>query len=90
MFLNATDVDNLIGTFGVDDIQQYYEDIMDAKMVYLYCMGTCLVITILYNVILKFFAKILVWITILITGASLIAGSYYLTLYHKENYIDTP
>jgi len=63
---------------------------MDAKMVYLYCMGTCLIITILYNVILKFFAKALVWLTILITGAGLIAGCYYGTLYHKDNYDPGP
>ena len=88
-FLNSTDADNLIGEFGVDDIQQYYEDIKDARMVYLYCMGTCLVITVLYNVILKFFARLLVWLTILITGASLVAGSYFLTDYHKVYYVDT-
>ena len=87
VFFNSTDVDNLVGTFGVDDIQQYYEDIIDAKMVYLYCMSSCLVITVLYNVFLKCFARLLVWLTIIITGIFLVAGSYFLTMYHKKHYV---
>jgi hypothetical protein len=81
--------DNIVGSFGVDDIESIYEDLIDAKMIYLYCFLTCFVVTIIYNIILRFFAKILVWVSIILTGTCLIVGSIVLTKYHKDTYSQT-
>jgi uncharacterized membrane protein YagU involved in acid resistance len=59
---------------------------MDAKMIYLYCFLTCFVVTIAYNIILRFFAKILVWVSIIMTGAAMVILSILLTKYHKDTY----
>jgi choline transporter-like protein 2/4/5 len=87
--LNVTDeFSNIIGEFGLDDVQQYYEDIMDAKMAYLYCVGTCLVVAVVYNILLRFFAKILIWVSILGTGCGLLALSLFLRSYHEKYYYE--
>ena len=85
-FADRHQFDNVIGSFGVDDIEAIYEDILDAKMIYLYCFFTCFVVTIVYNIILRFFAKILVWVSIILTGGILIISSILLTKYHSETY----
>jgi hypothetical protein len=61
---------NVIGSFGVDDIEQFYEDIIDAKMIYLYVFLSCFVVTLIYN------------IAIMVTGAVLIIASVLLNRYY--------
>jgi hypothetical protein len=73
---------NVIGSFGVDDIEQFYEDIIDAKMIYLYVFLSCFVVTLIYNIALRFFAKLLVWTSIMVTGAVLIIASVLLNRYY--------
>lgn len=81
------DFDNIIGSFGVDDIQEYYNDIMVAKWAYLYATLTCLAVAIIYNVILKFFAKPLIWISIIATGIGILALALFLQNYHNNKYV---
>ena len=77
------DLDNLIGNFGLDDVQGWVEDIKAAKMVYVYAALTCIVVAVVYCILLKFFAKPIIWVSIIATGAGLIALALF-----TQNYLD--
>lgn len=55
-------------------------------MIYLYIFLTCFVVTILYNVLLRYFAKVLVWCSIMMVGAAMIIASVLLHKYYNEYY----
>lgn len=71
-------LDNLIGNFGLDDIQAAYEDVVTAKKSYIYAAATVLFVAVIYNILLRFFAKPIVWISIIGTGIGIIALSMFL------------
>lgn len=55
-------------------------------MVYVYCLGTCLVVAVVYNIFLRFFATPIIWISIFATGIGLVALSLFLRKYYNDNY----
>lgn len=80
---NFTDqLNNIIGDFGIDDIQDFIEDVKDAKDIYLYCLGTCFVVALVYTILLRFFSKLLVWVSIFATAAGMTALSIFLKQYY--------
>lgn len=79
-------LNSIIGDFGIDDVQDFLEDVRDAKQVYFYCLGTCFVVALVYTILLRFFSKILVWISIFATAAGLLALSLFLKQYYNEYY----
>ena len=70
--------DNLVGSFGLDDIQEAYEDVVIAKKSYMYAALTVLFVAVAYNILLRFFAKPIVWISIIGTGIGIVALSLVL------------
>ena len=80
--ISSIDLDNIIGDFGMDDIERIIQDIQNAKYVYLYATLTCIVIAVVYCILLKFFAKLLIWLSILITGIGMIALALFANSYH--------
>ena len=82
-----TDVfDNIVGKFGLDDIQEAYEDVVIAKKSYMYAALTVLFVAVAYNILLRFFAKPIIWISIIGTGVGIVALSLVLQEYHTRNY----
>lgn len=61
---------------------------MVAKRAYLYCIGTCLVVAVIYNILIRLFAPILVWLSILATGVALGGTTYFLRKYHEDKYYE--
>ena len=87
--LNA--YDNLVGEFGLDDIQEIGEDIIEAKMVFFYCFLTCFVVTMLYACMIYYFAGLVVWLSIISTGLGIFGLAYLLNNYHNDMYgADSP
>lgn len=82
--------ENIIGDFGIDDIQTYFEDITISIPVYYYCIGTCLVVAVVYNILLRFFSKIIIWLSIVGTGGGLLGLSLFLRKYHEDHYMMDP
>jgi uncharacterized membrane protein len=80
--------DNLVGSFGIDDLQEAYEDIVIAKNSYMYAAGTVVVVSVIYNILLRFFAKPIIWISIIGTGIGIVLLSIVLQKYHSDNYGD--
>lgn len=76
----------LLGNFGVDDIQKYLRDLIDAPMSYAYSFGTCIVIALIYIILVRYFAKPLIWISIIGVGVGLIVLSLLMKKFHDDNY----
>lgn len=84
--IDKSQYDDIIGNFGLDDIQEAYEDIIDAKWSYLYSVLSCLVVAVIYNILLAYFANILIWVSIVATGLGILALAIFLQGYHTKNY----
>jgi hypothetical protein len=82
--LNA--YDNLVGEFGMDDIQEIGEDILEAKMVFFYCFLTCFLVTMLYACFIYYLTGVVVWLSIICTGVGIFGMAYMLNSYHNDNY----
>jgi len=80
------DVNNVIGDFGLDDLQEILEDIRAARMAYLYASLTCLVVAFIYLMLTRFFTKVLVWASIIGVGVGLLATALLLQMYHTDHY----
>jgi len=75
----------LVGSFGLDDIQENIEDIQEANNLYIYTFFTCILVTIIYAFLIYYFAGVVVWAAIIGTGAGLVFLSIWLQLYHDGN-----
>ena len=80
--------DNIIGSLGLDDIQEYIRDIEKGVNLYLLCIGTCLVLIFFYNWMLRCFAEILTWIAIFAVAAGLGFLGWFVMDYSAVNYPD--
>lgn len=82
--LSQVDLDNIIGDFGLDDIENIIQDVKNAEYVYIYSTLTCIVIAIVYCILLKFFAKPIIWLSILVTGIGMVALAVLAHQYHGK------
>jgi solute carrier family 44 protein 1 (choline transporter-like protein) len=79
-------LNNVVGEFGLDDVQEYMEDIDDAANLYIYTFITCVIITIIYSVLIYYFTGLVVWASIISTGLGLVFLSVWLQNYHNTKY----
>lgn len=59
-----------------------------AKWVYLYAALSCVAVAVVYCILLKFLAKIIIWASIIVTGAGLVALALFLQRFKDDNYAD--
>ena len=59
-------------------------------MVFVYCALTCFAVAIVYNVLIRCFASLVIWLSILATGACIIALAVAMQFYHDDKYKDLP
>lgn len=64
--------DNIIGSFGLDDIQEITEDVYEGKLVFLITFLTCVGITLGYAFLIYKFTGILVWTSVIATGVGIL------------------
>lgn len=81
--------DDLIGNFGLDDVQEYAEDIEESKAIYYYAFVTCVIVTLLYSLLIFKCAGLIVWISIISTGLGIAAAAFYLNTYRAKHYGST-
>ena len=79
-------LNNIVGSFGLDDVQEYLEDVDDASNLYIYTFFTCIIVTIIYSILIYYFTGLIVWVSILATGFGLLALSFWLQKYHNLKY----
>lgn len=76
-----TKYDNMVGEFGLDDVQEIGQDLIEAKEAFLYVVLTCFVVMALYSVMIFYLTGLLVWISIIATGVGVLLLSLLLNQY---------
>ena len=77
---------NMVGEIGIDDVQMYVRDIENCPNVYLICLASCLVLIFVYNLMLRLFAEVLAWISIILVGIGLFVLGFLVMDYATINY----
>jgi len=80
------ELNNIVGEYGLDDIEGYFEDVVSAKYVYIYTIISCIVVTVVYCILLKLFAKLIIWLSIIATGVGMVALALFCQQYKNANY----
>lgn len=80
------DLHNLIGSFGLDDIQLGVDNLVSAKWCYLAAVFTGLLVVVGYNLLIRYFAKVLIWLSVIGTGVAILALALVLNDYHANHY----
>jgi hypothetical protein len=77
---------DVIGSFGLDDIEMYARDIRLSWKVYAICVFTVFVLIFFWNLMLRAFAEVLAWISIFVVGAGIVALGFLIKYYADSNY----
>ena len=59
------------------------------KWLFLYICLTCFGVSIAYNLLLRWFASLVIWLSIILTGVLVVALAICLQAYHDQKY-NTP
>lgn len=86
--IDMSKFDNIIGGFGLDDAQEYYAEIVGAKELYKYTIVSFFFCTIVFMLLVRYFAQPLVWLVIFGVGAALGFITLFMKTYHEENFLD--
>ena len=70
--------DNLVGEFGLDDVQEIGEDIMEAQGAFIFAFFTCIFVMIVYGLMIYYLTGLLVWVSIIGTGVGVLGLSLLL------------
>lgn len=70
--------DNIIGSFGLDDIQEIAEDIVEGQYVFYITFGTCVLLTVIYAFLIYSLTGLLVWTSVIGTGVGILSLAYML------------
>lgn len=63
-------------------------NIKTQKMIYLYSFISCFIVACVYAIIIKFFARPIIWISIVGTGTGLVLSGVLLQEHHKKFYYE--
>lgn len=78
--------DNLVGEFGLDDVQEIGEDLMESWTAFLFGFFSCILVMVLYGLMIYYLTGIIVWISIIGTGVGVLLLSMLLSAWVNENY----
>lgn len=77
--------DNIIGSFGLDDIQEITEDVVEGQYVFLITFLTCIALTIFYAFLIYRLTGVFVWTSVISTGLGIFLLAYMLQRHHRKN-----
>lgn len=77
--------DDMIGSFGLDDIQEIAEDIIEGKWVFFITFLTCIGITLVYAFLIYQFTGILVWTSVIGVGVGILLMAFLVTRWSRKN-----
>ena len=84
--INQEEFENMIGSIGLDDIETYAEDIRLCWVIYLMAIPLTLILIFLWSWLLRLFAYVLAWISILTVGILIVALGFGLKYYAGATY----
>jgi solute carrier family 44 (choline transporter-like protein), member 2/4/5 len=77
---------DLIGSYGLDDLELYVRDIRESWIIYLIAIPSIFVLIFIWNLCLRLFAEILVWVSIILVGFMIAALGFGIMFFAGENY----
>ena len=75
--------DNLIGEFGLDDVQEFIQDVVEARPAFVLVFVSGILVTICYAALIYYLTGILVWLSIIVAGIAILALSIMVRNYHN-------
>jgi len=84
--LDRAKYDNLLGEFGLDDVQEIAEDLMQGRHLFGYCIFSCLGVLVVYALLMNYLTMPFVWVSLIATGLGVIGLSYVLHQYVTDTY----
>jgi len=64
--------DNMVGSFGLDDVSEFVQDLDEAKYAFVITFVTCIFVTIVYAFLVYSCTGLLVWVSIIGTGMGIL------------------
>lgn len=84
---NVTDnYNDIIGSFGLNDIEMYARDIRLSWKIYLICIATTFILIFFWNLMLRHFAETLAWLSIFIVFVGIVAIGFAVKYFADNNY----
>lgn len=77
--------DNIIGSFGLDDVQEIAEDVVEGQYVFLITFVTCVLITVGYAFLIYKLTGIFVWTSVICTGLGIFLLAFLLQRHNRKN-----
>lgn len=77
--------DNIIGSFGLDDVQEITDDIVEGQYVFYITFVTCVALTIFYALLIYHFTGLFVWTSVIATGLGIFVLAYLLQRHNRKN-----
>lgn len=77
---------DMIGSFGMDDLELYVRDIRESWAIYLIAIPLIFVLIFFWNLSLRLFAETLVWVSIILVGIMIAALGFGIMYFAGENY----
>jgi hypothetical protein len=82
----TSNYNDLIGSFGLDDIEMYARDIRLSWKMYLICIATTFILIFFWNLMLRHFAEMLAWLSIFIVFVGIVAIGFAVKYFADNNY----
>lgn len=78
--------DNLVGEFGLDDVQEMVEDVIESYHAFFFTFFSAVMVTVIYAVLIYYMTGLIVWISVIATGMAIFALAYFVNEYHNDQY----
>lgn len=77
---------NMLLGLGLDDLNQWIEDILNCPNLYLVAVGSAVFLIWFWNLMLRNFAEALAWVSIFVVGVGLLIAGFLVRNYSINNY----
>lgn len=82
--LNDSAYDNIIGSFGLDDVSEIAEDIEEGQYVFVITFFTCLFVTGVYALLIYSLTGVIIWLSIFGVGVGILSLARMLSHHNRK------
>jgi hypothetical protein len=82
--MNDTSYNNIVGSFGLDDVSEVAEDIEEGQYVFLITFFTCIFVTGVYALLIYSLTGVIIWLSIIGVGVGILGLARMLSKHHRK------